>query len=232
MLVGHGYEQGYDMGGNGIRLPAPPLQSVSVPSLANTASASIASGHYTHPHLQQQQAHQMHHGQWIPPSLPFSNSAHAGSAFYVPPPGQGMDISRSSSAEDAALGVMMGGAPTIDAYGPDGKGAGKGKGRVGDVDVDMPRGKGRTLGGDRVREVGPVRELASGDGGLSGAGGIGFGGTNVKSGREHVLSVPSVKTYLSVRVEAREDVLEASNSEDGSECLVLFLWLRALEILI
>ena len=214
MLVGHGYEQAYDTGGNGIRLPAPPLQTVSVPSLSNTASASIASGHYAHPH---QQPQQMHHGQWIPPSLPFSNSSHVGSAFYVPPPGQAVDMSRSASAED----VTLGGIPTIDAFGPDGKGAGKGKRKAGDMDVDVLRTKARTLGGDRVREIGPVREIASED--APGPSELGLGAsrsTNVRrvSGREHVLTVPSVKTYISVRVEGSEDILEGSNFEDGREC--------------
>ena len=216
-----GYEHGYDMSGNGIRLPAPPLQSVTVSSLPNSASVPISSSHhvYGHSHLQQQPAHQMHHKQWIPPTAPFSNNPHAGSPFYVPPPGQTMDVSRSASAEDA----MMGGQPTIDAYGPEG--VGKGKRKAGDMDMDMPRGRARTLGGDRVREVGPVREISvsEGGGGLSRLGGS--GPTNVRSvgGRDYVLSVPSVKTYLSVRVEASEDVLEGSNFDDGSKCNRVYL---------
>ncbi|KAF8588803.1 WD40 repeat-like protein [Ramaria rubella] len=217
MLVNHGYEQAYDISGNGIRLPAPPLQGVSVPSLTNTASATISSGHphYAHSHMQQQQSHHLHHSQWVPPSLPFPNNAHAGSAFYVPPPGQQMDMSRASSVEDDALG-MMGGLPTIDAYG-------RGKRKASEMDVDMPRPKARTLGGDRVREVGPVRDIPLGEDG-SGLSRVGGGGTNARGGgREHILSVPSVKTYLSARVEANEDVLEGSNFEDGRPTEVVFI---------
>ena len=214
----HGYDHGYDMSGNGIRLPAPPLQSVTVPSLPTPSGTSISSGHqvFGHPHLPQHQGHQMHHNQWISSSTSYSNNPHAGSPFYVPPPGQAMDISRSSSAEDAAM-------PTIDAYGPEGKG--KGKRRNGDIDMDTPRGRARTLGGDRVRELGPVREISVGEG----SGGLsrvdGSGATNVRSAgsRDYVFSVPSVKTYLSVRVEGSEDVLEGSNFDDGSKCMSVSL---------
>lgn len=220
MHINHGYDQAYDMSGGEIRLPAPPLQSVAVPSLTNTASASLITGHsqYAHSHLQQQQAHQMQHGQWIQPPAPFPSNGPTGSPFYVPPVGQGMDISRSASVED----VMMGGLPTIDAYGPEGKG--KGKRKAGDVDVDVPRGRARTLGGDRVREVGPVREISQGQGGSGPIAIGGSGATNVRNagGRDYVLSVPSVKTYISARVEGTEDVLEGSNFEDGSKCAYLF----------
>jgi protein HIRA/HIR1 len=204
MHVSHGFDQAYDMGGSEIRLPAPPLQSV--PALGNAAGHA----HYGHGHLAQPQ---IQHGQWIQPAAPYSNNVHGGSPFYVPPPGQGMDMSRSASVED----VMMGGVPTIDAYGPEGKG--KGRRKAGDGDGDGPRGRARTLGGDRVREVGPVREIPLGQegGGPMAVGGGGPTHVGSVSAREHVLPVPSVKTYISVRVEGSEDVLEGSNFEDSSE---------------
>ena len=132
----------------------------------------------------------------------------------MPPPGQS-EMSRSSSAEDG----MMGGLPTIDAYGPEGKG--KGKRKAGDIDMDAPRGRARTLGGDRVREVAPVREISLTQGGVgpSALGGSGAPNLRHASSRDHILSVPSIKTYLSVRVEGSEDILEGSNFDDGSKCI-------------
>ncbi|KAF8490609.1 WD40-repeat-containing domain protein [Gautieria morchelliformis] len=209
--LSQGYEQAYDIGGNGIRLPAPPLQNLTAP---NAASASIPSGHYVHPHHQQQQAQQVPHEHWLPPY------PHVGSPFYVPPPAsQTGYVSGAPSAEDG----MSGGLPTIDAYGPDGKG--KGKRKAGDMDLDMPKGRARTLGGDRVREVGPVRELPlnEGDGGPSLTAGSGTPNFGSMGSRGDVLSVPSVKTYLSVRVETSEDILEGSNFDDGRPTEVLFV---------
>jgi protein HIRA/HIR1 len=222
--ITQGYEQAYDIGGNGIRLPAPPLQNLTGPTLANAASASISSGHYVHPHLQQQQAQQMAHDHWVPP---YSNTPQAGSPFYIPPPtGQTVYMSGASSAEDG----MSGGLPTIDAYGPDGKG--KGKRKAGDMDLDMPKGRARTLGGDRVREVGPVREIFSseGDDGPSRRAGTGATSFGSMSSRGQVLSIPSVKTYLSVRVETSEDILEGSNFDDGSTRTRYYFYSHSTEI--
>jgi protein HIRA/HIR1 len=54
----------------------------------------------------------------------------------------------SSSMDDSMMG---GGLPTIDAYGPDWVGmSGKGRRKTREMDVDGPRGRARTLGGDRV----------------------------------------------------------------------------------
>ncbi|GJJ10789.1 hypothetical protein Clacol_005017 [Clathrus columnatus] len=91
------------------------------------------------------------------------------------------------------------------------------------MEVDIPRGRARTLGGDHVRESGAVREIR-GDhdiaGGIAPSSNVRFRGDGW---RDHVLSIPSVKTFLSVRVEGTEDVLEGANFDDGRPTEVLFV---------
>jgi hypothetical protein len=127
----------------------------------------------------------------------------------------------SSSMDDSMVGG--GGVPTINTHDPEGaRMTRKGRRKTGEVDLDLdaPRGRVMTLGGDRVRDrnrPGVVREL---DGGSSGVERAGLWGTNVRAGgmgREHVLGVSSVKTYLSMGVETSEDLLEGSNSDDSRE---------------
>ncbi len=91
-----------------------------------------------------------------------------------------------------------------------------GKRKASALDDERP-GKPRTLGGDRVRDTVPVKELASGsrpsisnlvttlDVEASGSG---------LTGR---LPIPPLLTYLKATVEGSEDIFEGRNSEDGGE---------------
>jgi len=119
---------------------------------------------------------------------------------------------------------MMGGVPSIDAYGPDGSQQ-KGKRKLSDMEIDglggmQARTKARTLGGDRVRDGAgvQVKEI----GGLGEERTTWVGVERIRPG-VGVLSVPRVMSYLTVKVDGGEDILEASNFEDGREFLFLFV---------
>lgn len=99
--------------------------------------------------------------------------------------------------------------PTIDAFSDHTKIRSK----ASDMDIDMPRMRARTLGGDHVRESGPVREIRIDNEISSGSRPL---NVRFRDGwKDHVLSVPSIKTFLSVRVDGTEDVLEGANFEGG-----------------
>ncbi|KIJ51707.1 hypothetical protein M422DRAFT_203025 [Sphaerobolus stellatus SS14] len=193
MVLSHGYgfDQGggYDSSGNAIRLPPPPMQSAYG---ANAGSYGAPS----HPHGSQWTSNS--HG------APYVDST---SPFYVPPPSQ---------QDDAMMG---GGAPSIDAYGPDGQ---KGKRKASDMDVDGPRTKARTLGGDRVRDASgiQVKEINAG---ADIADNWAVAGP-ARVAPANILSVPRVLSYLTVRVEdTRDDILEGNNYEDGRPSEVSFV---------
>lgn len=92
-----------------------------------------------------------------------------------------------------------------------GSGTVKGKRKVSAIDLTDDAGarpgKPRTLGGDRPREVVPVKEISSGGGGRLWTGEELAGGV--------VFPMLPVLTYLSVKVEGSDDVFEARNSESG-----------------
>lgn len=103
-------------------------------------------------------------------------------------------------------GMMSSGVPSIDAYGPEGKR------KINEMDVDVPRGKARTLGGDRVRDVSQEQATE-----IVGRDGIGQVWSAPRTRTADVLNVPRIMTQLSVRVEGSEDILEGNNFEDARE---------------
>ena len=90
-------------------------------------------------------------------------------------------------------------------------GIGKGKRKASAIDltddVGARPGKARTLGGDRPREVVPVKEISEG--------GAGRLWNSAELGGGMVLPLLPILTYLCVKVEGSEDVFEAKNSESG-----------------
>ncbi|GJE86485.1 WD40 and Hira domain-containing protein [Phanerochaete sordida] len=97
-------------------------------------------------------------------------------------------------------------------------GRGKRKSSVMDAIDDRPS-KARTLGGDRPRDVVPVREIAP-------PGGVVVYDAAAAAGAQNVaarLPIAPLLTYLKVQVEGGDDLLEARNSEDGSPHEVIFV---------
>ncbi|OCH87135.1 WD40 repeat-like protein [Obba rivulosa] len=98
------------------------------------------------------------------------------------------------------------------------QGGAKGKRRA-EMNDGLVSAKPRTLGGDRVREAVPVKEIVTGSGG-----GVG-GGLGLFSGEPSLISrlpVPSVLTYLKATIEGTEDVFEGRNPEEDGAVEVLF----------
>ncbi|PCH44723.1 WD40 repeat-like protein [Wolfiporia cocos MD-104 SS10] len=98
---------------------------------------------------------------------------------------------------------------------------GKGKRKASDLNDDRVMSKPRTLGGDRVRENVPVRQIADGSAlfGATGSSGT-WGEQSSVMGR---LPVPSILTYLKATVEGSEDIFEGRNSENDDPPEVLFV---------
>ncbi|OSX63696.1 hypothetical protein POSPLADRAFT_1065767 [Postia placenta MAD-698-R-SB12] len=80
----------------------------------------------------------------------------------------------------------------------------------------------RTLGGDRVRDAVPVREIAGGNAGFGTAQST-LGLWNDPSSFSGRLDVPSVLTYVKATVEGTEDIFEGRNSEGDGPTEVLFV---------
>ena len=100
----------------------------------------------------------------------------------------------------------------IDSIDTQGVNKGKRKSSAADLLDDRPS-KARTLGGDRVRESVPIRELAAPPAAQLGSSAASdWSTTRNLAGR---LPWPSLLTYLKVSVEGLEDILEGRNSEDG-----------------
>ncbi|KAI0084762.1 WD40 repeat-like protein [Irpex rosettiformis] len=104
----------------------------------------------------------------------------------------------------------------------DAHGKGKRKSNGMDFSADDRPSKARTLGGDRVREAVPVRELAVPSKLASSLASVGAGWSGGLSlaGR---IPWPSLVTYLKVSAEGSEDTFEGRNSEDGSPSEVVYL---------
>ncbi|CCM01218.1 uncharacterized protein FIBRA_03266 [Fibroporia radiculosa] len=98
---------------------------------------------------------------------------------------------------------------------------GKGKRKAADLVDDRVNSKPRTLGGDRVRESVPVREIAGGNAGFSANSSLGL--WNEQSSLIGRLQVPPVLTYLKATVEGSEDVFEGRNAEGDGSTEVLFV---------
>ncbi|KAH9943529.1 WD40-repeat-containing domain protein [Amylocystis lapponica] len=94
--------------------------------------------------------------------------------------------------------------------------AGKGKRKAIDLTDDRVVSKPRTLGGDRVRDLVPVRQIASGTGG-------GLGLWSDQSSMMGRLEVPPLLTCLKTTVEGSEDVFEGRNSESGGPTEVMYI---------
>ncbi|KAI0341349.1 histone transcription regulator 1 [Trametopsis cervina] len=102
----------------------------------------------------------------------------------------------------------------------DTQGRGKRKSSAMDFPDDRPS-KARTLGGDRIREAVPVRELAAPPKVASGSGvGLAWSAEHPLAGR---VPWPPLLNYLKVSVEGTDDVLECRNSEDGSSFEVIYV---------
>lgn len=99
----------------------------------------------------------------------------------------------------------------------------KSRRKANDTDLDIPRGRARTLGGDYVRETGPVRELRPDNDLPSGGGPMNIRYRENFRDHVYILNIPSIKTFLSVRVEGTEDVLEGANFESGRPAEVIFV---------
>jgi protein HIRA/HIR1 len=83
-------------------------------------------------------------------------------------------------------------------------------------DASARPGKARTLGGDRLREVVPVKEISGG--GLAGVGRQSWGDVEPAGGGVALPLLP-ILTCVSVKMEGSEDVFEARNSENDGVLL-------------
>ncbi|KAI0938409.1 hypothetical protein AcV5_000100 [Taiwanofungus camphoratus] len=102
--------------------------------------------------------------------------------------------------------------------------AGKGKRKAADVTDDRVPSKPRTLGGDRVRENVPVREIASN--GISTSLGSANGGLGLWNEEQSLmgrLPLPPLLTYLKATIEGSEDLFEGRNFEGDGPTEVLFV---------
>ncbi|KAG6828889.1 hypothetical protein H0H87_000477 [Tephrocybe sp. NHM501043] len=98
--------------------------------------------------------------------------------------------------------------------------AGKRKASALDLPDDGKQVKARTLGGDRVRDHVPVKEIAyqsTGRGPGNDTSGV-WGGQVVSR-----LPVPALLTSLSAEIEGCDDIFEGRNSEDNSPTEVMFV---------
>ncbi len=181
-----------------------PVPSASIPSAANPSSTSLPAP--------KSNGRSFHEIAGIIPSrsapAPIADSlSSASSAFgrhsayddtdlLYPFPDDDMDMST-----DVAISAL------------DGPSKGKRKSSGTDFPDDRPS-KARTLGGDRVREAVPVRELAAAPkiSGSSSSVVSGWPGEHSLAGR---VPWPPLVTYLQVSAEGSEDVLEGRNLEDG-----------------
>jgi len=99
---------------------------------------------------------------------------------------------------------------------------GKGKRKATDVADDRVPSKPRTLGGDRVRDSVPVREIA-GSSAIFGGAPSSLGLWNEPSSLMGRLEVPPVLTYVKASIEGSDDVFEGRNSEGDAPTEVLFV---------
>lgn len=196
--------------------PAPPSQAAFVPpqQRQGAATSDLSTSIFAQPYesaingtLPPSHTIQTASGVYMPPHQPQANDEWQmyPSETYPVPSSYHADLSRTSPPM-----VMDNDRPGVSAYNDNSKGRRK----TNDMDVDIPRGRARTLGGDYVRETRPVRELRPDNDLPSGS-----GPTNVRfrdgfRDHAHILSIPSIKTFLSVRVEGTEDVLEGANFDN------------------
>lgn len=98
----------------------------------------------------------------------------------------------------------------------DANGRQKRKSSVMDAIDDRPS-KARTLGGDRPRDVVPVRELAPAGGSV-----VVYDASNAAGAQNLAARLPiaPLLTFLKTQIEGGEDLLEARNSEDGCKSIL------------
>ncbi|KAI0682933.1 WD40 repeat-like protein [Cytidiella melzeri] len=150
----------------------------------------------------------------IPSRSVLSSTAESSTSFGRSAMQDDMTNSLYSFPDDADMSTEV----TINSI--DTQGKGKRKLNATDLPDDRPS-KARTLGGDRMREAGPIRELAAplNVPNTSTPSGSGWPSEHALAGR---LPWPALVTYLKVTVDGSEDVLEGRNSEDGSPSEVIY----------
>lgn len=132
---------------------------------------------------------------------------------------QDWEKAREKGIEDVGMDVEMAADVPITAI--DSKGKRKASNVIDLTEDGRPTMKARTLGGDRLRDNLPVKEIDTGRG--RGEGGMVSIWNSVVLETRGVLPVPPLLTSMSAEVEGSDDVFESRNSEDDGSPEVFFV---------